>query len=265
MTAVTRFNRAIVRRPARSVTQGLRAVDLGAPTFDGVSREHEAYCAALRDAGVELTVLEPMEEFPDSIFVEDPALVFEEGAILLNPGAESRAGETPAIEADIRAHFDNVLSIDQGTVEGGDVLVTPRAVLIGLSERTNHAGANALIAALETLGRKGEIFHTPPGVLHFKSDCSLLDDETVLATSRLADSPAFDGMIVVETPEGEEAAANALRVNDVVMLGEDFPGTRELLQAKGYEVVSLPTAEIGKIDAGLSCMSLRWWKSSTST
>src|SRR5262249_50884991 len=99
---------------------------------------------------------------------------------------------------------------------------------------------------------------TPAGVLHFKSDCSLLDEETMLSTARLAASGVFEGTRVLLVPEGEEAAANALRVNDHVLIGLDFPRTAAMLAGEGYQVVSLPTREIGKIDAGLSCMSLRW-------
>jgi dimethylargininase len=131
-------------------------------------------------------------------------------------------------------------------------------VLIGLPARTNRAGAETLVGLLAALGRTGEIVTTPPGVLHFKSDCSLLDDETILSTRRLAASGIFADMRVLVTPDGEEAGANALRVNDRLLVGEAYPATAQMLARAGYEVVRIPTREIGKIDAGLSCMSLRW-------
>jgi dimethylargininase len=86
------FDAAIVRRPASTVSAGIRAVDQGDPTYEGVRGEHDAYVAALQEAGVQVEVLEPLEAFPDSIFVEDPALVFTIGAIVLRPGNVSRAG-----------------------------------------------------------------------------------------------------------------------------------------------------------------------------
>jgi dimethylargininase len=95
-------------------------------------------------------------------------------------------------------------------------------------------------------------------VLHFKSDCALLDDESVLTTRRLADSGVFDGFRQVLVAEGEEAAANALRVNDVVLLAGGFPRTHEHLDQLGYRVVPLQAAELGRLDGGLSCLSLRW-------
>ena len=253
------FDNAIVRRPARSVVDGLRAVDLGAPSHAGVVAEHDSYIAALEAAGVSVEVLPALETYPDSIFVEDPALVFPEGAVLLRPGAASRFGETGEIAPVLRRRFATVLELPgPGFADGGDVLVTPGAVMIGLSDRTDRLGAEALVALLASLGRKGVIVTTPPGVLHFKSDCSLLDSQTVLSTKRLSDSGVFAGLNVLNTPEGEEGAANALRVNDRIFVGAAFPKTAALLAEAGYKVVPLPTSEIARIDAGLSCMSLRW-------
>ena len=254
-----RFTRAIVRVPAKSVTEGLRAHGGEGPSFEGVRREHAAYIAALRDAGVDVTVLPALDAFPDSVFVEDPALVFSEGAIVLKPGAPTRAGEAAAIAPALRAAFDSVLELSEGTVEGGDVLTAVDKVMIGLSARTSRAGAEALIRLLSELGRKGEIVETPKGILHFKSDCSLLAEETVLSTARLAASGVFEGYEILLTPEGEEGAANALRVNDVVFASASFPCTLELLDRSGFTVIPMQTREIALIDAGLSCMSLRWF------
>ncbi|MFK8014142.1 MAG: dimethylarginine dimethylaminohydrolase family protein [Gammaproteobacteria bacterium] len=258
-STVYEFDRAIVREPARSVVHGLRALDRGEPDVDKLRAEHTAYVCALEAAGVSVTVLATEESFPDSVFVEDPALVFSNGAIELRPGAATRLGEAALLRPTLEMHFDQVLSLaPTSCAEGGDVLVTPDAVLIGLSDRTSAAGAQSVIECLSHLGLRGRVVQTPPGVLHFKTDCSLLDAQTVLATARLAASSAFDGFEIVLTPEGEEAAANALRVNDVVFVGSHFERTIEVLDRRGYQVVALDTSEIGKVDAGLSCMSLRW-------
>ncbi len=257
--SVYRFDTAIVRCPSRSVVNGLRAGDHVGPTFEAIKSEHDAYIAALRNAGVDVTILPALEAFPDSMFVEDPALVFPEGAILLRPGAESRAGETQELAPTLREHFDHVLELPSpGFADGGDILTTPNSIMIGLSSRTDRAGAEGLKSCLAKLGRSGKIVETPEGVLHFKSDCSLLDEESVLTTKRLARSGVFENFKQIIVPEGEEPAANALRVNDVVMVGSNYPRTIEMLEAHGYTVVPLKTTEIGKIDAGLSCMSLRW-------
>ena len=253
-----RFNRAIVRAPARSVVDGLRAGDGCNPTHDGVKAEHDAYVAALEAAGVTVTTLPPLETFPDSIFVEDPALVFTEAAILLRPGAPSRMSEVREIAPTLREMFETVIELPTGIADGGDVLVTPHRVMIGLSDRTDRAGAEALGECLAQIGRENEIVETPNEVLHLKTACSLLDQETIFCTLQLAETRVFNGFRQILTPDGEEAAANALRANDVVLVGAGFPRTIELLEGLGYAVVPVPTSEIGKIDAGLSCMSLRW-------
>jgi dimethylargininase len=239
------------------VVDGLRAVDVGAPDFDGVVREHAGYVRALEDAGVSVDVLPPLNDYPDSLFVEDTALTFAGAAIVLWPGAPTRAGEAREITPALERSFGRVLRLSQGFVDGGDVLTTPRGVFIGQSARTTAAGAQGLVALLAEIGLRGIPVATPRDVLHLKSDCSLLDDETILATRRLAASGLFGDFRVVTVPDGEEAAANALRVNDRVFVSDAYPRTAELL-AKTYNVVPLATREVAKIDAGLSCMSLRW-------
>ncbi|MDX1999361.1 MAG: arginine deiminase family protein [Thermoanaerobaculia bacterium] len=253
-----RFDRALVRTPGASVVHGLRAVDRGAPTLAGVLAEQAAYVRALEAAGVTVEVLPPLVDFPDAVFLEDPALVFPEGAIVLHPGAESRRGEAAALAPELERRFERVLRLEAGTAEGGDVMVTADEVLIGRSDRTDETGAEALAALLREFGRRPRIVATPPGVLHFKSDSSLLDDATVLATPRLAAAGFFSGLRVIETAPDEEAAANALRVNDDLLVGARFPRTADRLAAAGYRVVLLENSEIGKVDAGFSCLSLRW-------
>jgi dimethylargininase len=252
------FNRAIVRTPSRSVIDGLRAVDTGAPRYEGVLAEHAAYVRALETQGVRVETLPALEAFPDSVFVEDTALVFSGAAIVLRPGAPTRRGEAAEMAPTLERNFERVLRLENGTAEGGDVLTTSRAVFIGVSARTNVAGAAALVSLLAQIGWQGVVVNTPPGVLHLKSDCSLLDEETILCTPRLAAAEPFPGFRLLLTPEGEEGAANALRVGGAVFLSEGYPRTADVLARAGYQVAPLTTGEIAKIDAGLSCMSLRW-------
>jgi dimethylargininase len=253
------FDHALVRTPGHSVVHGLRSDADAVPDLDGIVREHRAYVAALEAAGLAVDILPPLEAFPDSVFVEDPALVFPDGAILLRPGAPSRLGEREAMRDALQRYFEQLIEL-QGDeyADGGDVLVTPEAVLIGLSKRTNRRGAEALCTQLTRLGQKAKIVETPQSVLHFKTAVSLLDEETVLATESLAKSGIFAGFRTVIVPEGEEEAANALRVNDTVLLGAQFLRTIERVMREGFAVKALEVGEVGKLDAGLSCMSLRW-------
>lgn len=238
---------------------GIRSGEGPDPDFPALLAEHATYVAALRQCGLAVTELPPLDEFPDALFVEDVALTFPEGAILLRPGAPSRAGEVAHIATALRDHHHDVLAMTgPGHVDGGDVLRLADRVLIGLSRRTNRAGADELIALLAQLGQRGEIAETPPGVLHFKTGCSLIDERTIFALPQMAGLPAFAGLTVVPVPEGETKAANKLRVNDIALIGADFPKSRAIIESFGIRTVTLPVEQIGRIDAGLSCMSLRW-------
>ena len=253
------FNSAIVRRPGKSVVNGLRANAGPAPVYESVVAEHQTYVDALQAAGVQVTTLPPLEQFPDSIFVEDPALVFSDAAVLLRPGAPSRMAEAHELAAELGARFPTVLKLGEGFADGGDILVTPGRVFIGLSARTDRAGAAALEFLLQTLDLAAEIIDVPAGTLHLKTDCALVDEETILATEGLANSGLLGRYRLLVAPPEERHACNALRVNDVVFVRAGCPRTFEMLAQHGLNVIALPVAEIAKIDAGLSCMSLRWF------
>lgn len=252
------FTRAILRAPGDSVVQGLRAGGGPDPSLAGIRAEHAVYASALEAAGLATTMLEPLEAFPDAIFVEDPALVFPEAAILLNPGAPSRAGEGAFLRPALEAMFPDLLVLPEGHADGGDVLVLADRVLIGLSARTDRTGAAALAMLLGRLGRKAEVVETPPEVLHLKTACSLVAEDVVLATAPLVASGFFAGLEVIPVPAGEERGANVLRANDCIIAGNRFPRILDLLAGLDAKVVALENAEIEKIDAGFTCMSLRW-------
>lgn len=251
------FNSALLRRPGRSVVDGLTSGSGPPPTYDGVLAEHGRYAAALTEAGVAVEILDPLEDFPDSIFVEDPALVFGEGAILLRPGAASRSGEVERIAPELARRFPSVETLASGHADGGDVMVAPATVLIGLSSRTDREGAQSLATALGRLGRAARIVDPPQGALHLKTVASLIDEETVLTTAAGEASGLFDRFRLIVTAPGEEGAANALRVNDRLLVAGQFRRTVDRL-ARDYDVVALATDHVSRIDAGLSCMSLRW-------
>ena len=253
------FTHALCRMPSRSVTDGLRATDHGDPDPLAFAAEHAAYVSALRNAGCAVTLLPADEAFPDSVFIEDPALVLNGVAIVLRPGAPSRLGEAAALRPALVQTMRDVVDLQtDGFVDGGDILCTDDRVLLGLSARTNAQGADDLRPLVEAQGYTLEVLQTPPEILHFKTDSSLLDHETVLATPALAASGAFKGLKVIETPAGEEAAANAIRVNDQVFLSAGYPKTAERLAKAGYTITILNTSQAALVDGGLSCMSLRY-------
>lgn len=254
-----RFTRAITRHPAPSVVAGLRAEDTGTPDFDRMLAAHARYVEALRTTDAEVIELPPLDAYPDAVFVEDTALCLPQGVVLMRPGAPSRLGEVAEMEPTLSAVYDDVRRIDgPGHIEGGDILVTGREILVGRSARTDAAGVAELAAIVVEWGHSLREVFTPPGVLHFKTDCSLLDAETILATDRLDASGCFDGYRVLHVAEGEEAAANSIRFNDIVLLPAGFPKTAEMLDKAGYNVVEIDNTECAKIDGGMSCLSLRF-------
>ena len=254
-----RFTHAITRKPAASIIRGLRAVDTGAPDLALMRAHHADYVADLRITGAEVVELEALEAFPDSVFVEDTALCLPQGAVMMRPGAPTRFDEAAAMAPHLRALYGTVrtLSDPEGFIEGGDILVTEREVLVGISARTNAKGIAELAGIVAGWGYALRRVDTPPGVLHFKTDCSLLDEETILATPRLAASGCFKGYRVILTAEGEEASANAVRFNDLVLFAEGFAATRDALVNHGYALREIGNSESAKIDGGMSCLSLR--------
>ena len=253
------FNHAIVRPPSRSCVHGLRAGDTGAPDYETFCIEHSQYVAALRNQGLEITELSSLEAFPDAVFVEDVALCLPQGAVLLRPGTPSRAGEVEASQDELtRACGSRLHSLQDGHVDGGDIMLTDREVIVGLSSRTNAPGASALERIIAPWGFRIRCGPTPDGVLHFKSDSAYLGDNVVFCTQRLAATGVFDEYDIIETPLGEEGAANALRINDVVLIPAGYPETQRVLSSRGFVVEIIDISEAAKLDGGLSCMSLRF-------
>jgi dimethylargininase len=260
MSFSTHFTHTITRRPSASITNGLRAVDTGSPDLALMQSHHAAYVATLRETGATVIELPPLEAYPDSVFVEDTALCLPEGAVIMRPGAPSRLGEAAEMAPHLRALYAEVRSIEgpESCIEGGDILVTEAEILVGRSARTNAAGIAELAALVTPWGHRLREVHTPPGVLHFKTDCSLLDPDTVLATPRLAASGCFKDYRVIPVATGEDAAANTIRFNGLVLMPAGFPRTRDAIAAAGFAVREIGNSECAKLDGGMSCLSLRF-------
>ncbi len=251
------FKNAIIRQPNKSIRNGLSSQNLH-PQYGIVLEEHYNYIKAIEEAGLKINLLEPLEEYPDSIFVEDPALTFKSSVIILNPFDPSRNGEKNIIKEEIKHLFDNMLFVQEGFVEGGDILNINNHFIIGLSNRTNKLGAKNLSSILHKLGATVEICKTPDNILHFKSECSMIDDDTILVSSKIAQLEFLKSNYhLIELPIGEEGAANALRINDKLLLPDGFSKAEDMLSKK-YDIIKIKVNEIDKVDAGLSCMSLRW-------
>jgi len=251
------FKNAIIRQPNKSIKNGLSSKNLH-PQYEIIAEEHSNYIKAIKEADLKINLLKPLEKYPDSIFVEDPALTYKSSVIILNPFDPSRNGEREIIKEEIKHLFDNMLFVEDGFVEGGDILNINNHFIIGLSDRTNKLGAENLLTILHKLGATVEICKTPDDILHFKSECSIVDDDTILVSSKMAQLDYLKSNYnLIELPIGEEGAANSLRINDKLLLPDGFIRAEEMLSKK-YDIIKVKVNEISKVDAGLSCMSLRW-------
>jgi len=248
------FTRAILRRPGSDFAAGLTTADLGAPDYDRMLVQHAAYADALRSLGLAVEVLDPLPGFPDAYFLEDVAVVVPELAVVTRPGAPSRRGEEDAIGVVLSRYREVVLLQYPATLDGGDVLVVGRTVLVGVSARTNAEGAAQLGRLLEPHGYRVRAVPVSGG-LHLKSSVNWLDGETVLVSERFATAPELSSYhrVVVD----EEPACNTLSVNGTLLVPAGFPGARRKLERTGLPVVEIDVSEARKMDGGLTCMSLR--------
>ena len=251
------FQNAIVRKPSKSIINAISSKNIK-PNYKKIFDEHRKYIKSLISLRINVHILNPLENFPDSIFVEDPALAYKDNCILLRPGTQFRFGESIAFSKDIKNYFKKILYTESGKVEGGDILRINDHFIIGLSDRTNKDGAENLSYILRSLGASVEISSTPKDILHFKTHCSLIDNDTILLTKKMKRLNIFNQKYnLIEVPEGEEIAANSLRINDYLLIPKGFKKTEDLL-SKNYNLILLEVSEITKVDAGLSCMSIRW-------
>ncbi len=291
------FTHAITRLPAANFADGLTTVDLGIPDYPKTLAEHGRYLVALKELGLTLTQLPADLRYPDSTFVEDVAIITENGAILTRPGAESRAGEVAAMKDTLRQFYPELAEIvAPGTLDGGDICevvpvlargevvpvlargevvpvlargeVVPAPArgetgahfFIGISLRTNEAGAQQLADWLATKGCTSSFIdiRQTPGILHLKSGIASIGDNRLIVIDSLAAHPAFAGYELIRVAAGEEYAANCILVNDTILIAAGFPKFEATLRGLGYKLKVLDMSEFQKMDGGLSCLSLRF-------
>lgn len=255
------FKNVIVRTPCKAVTEGITsAPELGKPDYEKALKQHARYIEALKQCGVEVTVLPADENFPDSCFVEDTAVLTEKCAVISNPGAPTRNKETEAMIPVIQQFYpDECIEYIKapGTMEGGDVMMVGDTFYIGRSARTNAEGIRQFS---EILGKYGyQVVEVPlEKVLHLKTGVNYLEHGHMLVSGEFTDKAEFAAYDRHAIPEGEAYAANCIWVNEKVLVPEGYPTVEKIVKDMGYEVILVDTSEFRKIDGGLSCLSLRF-------
>lgn len=252
------FNRAIVRTPGKSMINGLTTAGSGLPNYELALVQHIEYIEALKECGLEVLVLKANEQYPDSTFVEDVALLTRDCAIITNPGAASRKGETAEIKEVLREYYINIEEIrEPGTAEAGDIMMVGSHFYIGLSERTNENGAQQVIAYLEKYGMSGSMVKLEK-VLHLKTGLAYLEQNNLVACGEFLFKKEFEKFNILKIDEDESNAANCIWVNGKVLIPEGFPKARKIIESAGYLIKELDVSEFQKLDGGLSCLSLRF-------
>ena len=217
--------------------------------------QHRAYEQKLRELGAIVERVAPSPDHPDSVFVEDTAVVLDEVAVLARPGAASRRGEVDAVAAALGGRRPIVRIEAPCTLDGGDVLVIGRTVFVGRSTRTSDEGIAQLAGLLDRFGYR-TIGVPVRGCLHLKTAAAVIADDAVLVQPRWVDRACFAGLEVVEVDPDVPAPANVLRVGDALVVPEAHARTRARLEARGHRVHTVPADELAKAEAGLTCCSI---------
>ncbi|MGR6898267.1 dimethylarginine dimethylaminohydrolase family protein [Rummeliibacillus sp. TYF-LIM-RU47] len=252
------FKNVIVKTPGESYVNGLTTSDLGKPDYEKLLEQHKAYVEALKKCGVEVTHLPASEEFPDSTFVEDTAVLTSEFAVVSNPGAHSRNGEIKEMEAVLKDFYEKIYYIKApGTLDGGDVLQADNHFYIGISERTNEEGARQLKEIVESEGYKGTIVPLEK-FFHLKTGIAYLGNNLIVAAGEFLDHPDFEQYDKLTVSAEDEYSANCIRVNDYVIIPKGYEETKRKMNEAGYKTIELEMSEFQKQDGGLSCLSLRF-------
>jgi dimethylargininase len=217
--------------------------------------QHDAYQEILAALGVQIVSLAAEPELPDAVFVEDAAVVMDEVAVITIMGAPSRRAEAATLVATISAYRPTRFIIEPATLDGGDVLRAGRFVFVGLSQRTNREGFSQLNDLLGAYN-----YHVQPievrGCLHLKSACSYIGSDTMLVNRSLIEAERLRQFELIDVPEDEPTAANALLVGNVVIISASFPKTAALLEKRGFCVQTIDLSELQKAEAGVTCTSL---------
>ena len=259
MTEMFTYERAITRPPCGRFAEGLTHGLLGKPDVELAVRQHEQYVAAIRSCGVDVTVLKPENDYPDSCFTEDEVIVTDRMAVVPSFCRPSRQGEEAVMRPVIEAIYgDRIEEIKKpGTLEGGDICRDGNHFFVGISSRTNE-GARQFAEIVQRYGFTCD-FCDIRGIriLHLSTGMSCIDEKTVICCPDFRDLPAYQGYNVFVTDADEAYAANCIRINEKLIIPSGFPKIEARLRGMGFQVVLTPISEIEKQDGGLSCLSVR--------
>jgi len=250
--SINMFTKAIVRVPGTNFADGITTADLGAPDFQKALDQHRQYCSALERCGLDVTILEADEGYPDGCFVEDTAIVTEKVAIITRPGDISRLGEQEKISEVLSDKRPEHVAYP-GNVDGGDIMRAGNHFYIGISKRTNREGARQLAEIFSKHGYSSSQIPVRSG-LHLKSGITYLGNGHFIAIDEFSD--AFRSSGIIKLDQDEYYSANCLRINDYLLIPKGFPKSKQQMLELGYRIIEIEMSEFRKMDGGLTCLSL---------
>jgi dimethylargininase len=252
------FKNAIVRKPCPEMINGITGAGLGKPDYHKALLQHDYYVKVLKECDLKVKVLDADSRFPDSTFIEDVALCTPECAVITNPGAEARNGETEGMRDTLAEYYKNIERINSpGTLDAGDVMMVGKHFYIGISARTNIEGAGQLIKILNKYGMTASKIPLNE-MLHLKTGLSYLENNNLLIYGEFINNPEFEKFNRIIINSNESYSANSLWINGNVLVPAGYPDTKKKIENAGYKVIEVDTSEFRKLDGGLSCLSLRF-------
>ncbi len=251
------FTQVITRLPALNCARGETTATEGLPDSTRTRQQFFRYIEVLLEQGLRVTLLPAEPDYPDAHFVEDPAVIIPELAIITHPGAISRQGEEELLATELEKYRPLYRMSHDGHLDGGDVLLVGKQFFIGLTQRTNQIAIDEFTSVVAPLGYQVAAVKTASG-LHLKSVVNYIGNNTLLLTAAYAELPAFAGFQRVVIPDEEAYAGNTLLINGTLITPAGYPVTLKKLTELGMPVVTLDTSEFKKMDGSLSCLSLRF-------
>ncbi len=253
---VVRMRTALTRGVSPSIGQcELTHLERQPIDFEVALSQHKRYEQVLEDLGCQIERLGEESDFPDSVFVEDIAIVLDELAIITRPGAISRRGERESVESALRPHrrLEHVQA--PAILDGGDVLVVGKDIYVGISSRSDSEAVDQVRAIVTDYGYDvGEV--NVCGCLHLKSAVTALTEDTLIINPDWVVADHFLGRTCIQVVPSEPNAANVLRVGDTILFAASFPRTGSRLASAGFEVRPVDASELAKAEGALTCCSL---------
>ncbi|HXB26342.1 MAG TPA: arginine deiminase family protein [Gemmatimonadaceae bacterium] len=247
---------AITRSPAASMERcELTFLQRETIDIERARAQHAAYRAALVTAGADVILLPALDDLPDSVFVEDTAIVLDSVAIMSMMGAESRRRETAAM-APVLRRYRTVQALGKpATLDGGDVMRVGTALYVGQTARTNRAAVEQLSKILGPAGYR--VIGVPlTECLHLKSACTEIGPHAVLINPDWVPPALFDGLRVITIDPDEPFGANAVIVGRALVVPASAPRTRERLVCAGFQPIAVDISEFEKAEAAATCLSI---------